>query len=132
MKLSKTAKSLIINIVIYALVLNIGYIVLKDFFSYQYNVTFIYGIVLGSLFSIIKVVLLEQTINKAVTFDEKSAQGYMRSMYTLRYFLTGGVLLLSATNSSIDLFGTIFGIISLQFAVYLNKIPKIKFNNHKP
>jgi len=79
---------------------------------------FILGALLGSATSIVKVLLLEQSVDKALGMDRKKAGTYMSFQYFLRLGLTGMVLLLGALLSSISLWGVAAGILSFQIAVY--------------
>lgn len=77
------------------------------------------GILFGTVFAILKVILLERTINKSVDMPIENAQNYTRLHYMLRYFLTGIVLTISALEPSISFIGVIISLVTLRPAVYI-------------
>lgn len=114
MKLSYTCKKIILVMTAISLTaLGIGSIFTNDLLSYTK------GILFGTLFAILKVILLERTINKSVDMPSHNAQNYARLHYTLRYFLTGVVLAIGALEPSISFIGVVIPILTLQPAVYI-------------
>jgi len=91
----------------------IGTIILKDKFN------FIKGIVFGTLITILKLKLLHNSLNKAVTMSPKKAHKYMIINYFIRYFITAIVLFSAAITSKYMLFGVSIALISPKFAIYL-------------
>ncbi len=81
---------------------------------------FIYfkGLLLGSLFAALKVLMLERTLSKAVNMEPKSATNYSRMHYTLRYFLTGLMLAVAALEPSISFLGAVIGLFTFTAAAY--------------
>lgn len=82
--------------------------------------TFIFGILYGAIFSALKVILLEKTLNKAVDMSAQKATNYIRIHYVLRYFLTFAILGIAVYRSDImDIYGVIIGFLVLRPAIYL-------------
>ncbi len=130
MKISNTAKTLIINVILYTIIVcSLYFFTATTLNNIDFKIPILFGIIYGGLFSVVKVFLLESSINKALTYGPKGAEGYMRVTFMTRYFLTGIVLFISATNNNIDLFGTVVGLVSLQMSAYVMKVPI--FNYYK-
>ncbi|MBR1738087.1 MAG: ATP synthase subunit I [Firmicutes bacterium] len=77
------------------------------------------GIIFGTVFSILKVILLEKTLKKAVNMGQANAQNYTRLHYSLRYFLTGVVVVVAALVKSISLLGVVLGLAAMTPAVFI-------------
>lgn len=123
MKLSDTLKQIILTtIALFFIVAGFGVFILKDIKS------FLMGLLFGTIFSILKMLLLEKTLDKAMDMTEKKAISYTRIHYTLRYFLTF-VVLLVAVYRGFNLYGVIIGIILTIPAVYIVNF-KNKNNNN--
>lgn len=76
------------------------------------------GLLFGTIFSILKLILLEKTLDKAVGMTSAKAVNYTRIHYTLRYFLTFLVLLV-AVYKKFDIIAVIVGIILPVPAIYI-------------
>ncbi|MFV0504134.1 MAG: ATP synthase subunit I [Lachnospirales bacterium] len=86
------------------------------------NVPFInyqLGLAFGTIYSAIKIILLEKTLEKAVKLNPADAQNYVRVQYIVRYTLTFIALIVAALIKPLDLLGAILGILSLQLATYI-------------
>ncbi len=79
---------------------------------------YIKGLVLGGLFTIVKIQLMHTTFSKAVKKDHAAAIRYARLHYSLRYFLTLVVIVIGALDPSIHIIGVIVGLLSMKFAAY--------------
>lgn len=77
------------------------------------------GIIFGTLFAVLKLVLLERTLSKSVDMPKGNAQNYARLHYTLRYFLTIVVLAVAAIEPSISLLGVVLSLITMRPAAYI-------------
>lgn len=112
-KISETAKRIIISMTAISLIfLGIGIFFINNQIAYAK------GIIFGTVFSILKLLLLERTINKSLDMSKSGAQNYARAHYMLRYLLTGVVLAVGALEPSISLLGVIIGIFCMRPAVY--------------
>lgn len=113
MKLSDTLKQIILTtIALFFIVAGFGAFISKDIKS------FLIGLLFGTIFSILKMILLEKTLNKAMDMTGQKAINYTRLHYTLRYFLTF-VVLLVAVYRDFNLYGVVIGIILTIPSVYI-------------
>ena len=94
---------------------------------------FAFGVILTSSLNVLKVVLLERTVKKAVDMDQPDAgKNYVRLQYLLRYFLTGLVLLVAGLISVyveppfINVWGAVAGIFTLQISVLIVRSMKLE------
>jgi len=76
------------------------------------------GIMFGAIFSSLKLVLMEKTFQKVVVKDPNQAKRYAQANYFARYLLTGLVLLISALEPTINIIGTIIGLLAMKFAAF--------------
>jgi uncharacterized membrane protein len=76
------------------------------------------GVILGTVVSITKVFLLERTVDKALTMEQKDAKNYTSLHHVLRLMFTGVVLVFSAIAPQINLWGAVVGVLAFQFAIY--------------
>lgn len=116
MKISALAKKMILTICILLIILVAASIIYYRSLS---CLQFIFGALLGSAVSIIKVIILERAVDKALSMDEKSAGNYVRLQHLLRLMLTGAALLIAALVPFISLWGAAAGIFAFQISVYI-------------
>lgn len=119
MKLSNIAKKTIVTILIMMLILIAGGVL---FYRSLSSLPFIFGVILGSTASIIKVVMLEAAVDKALTMDKKAAGNFLQLQHLLRLLLTGAVLLLSVLLPFINLWGTTASIFTFQLSLFFLKL----------
>lgn len=115
MKISDLAKRMIFTILIIALICVIGSLIYHRSLDF---LPFLLGILLGSATSIIKVFLLERTVDNALSMKKESVGNYVGFHHILRLLLTGLVLFLGAVVPQISLWGVAAGILAFQLAVY--------------
>ena len=77
------------------------------------------GIALGTFVSVLKVVMLEKTLNKAVDMAPEDAKNYTRSRYTFRMVLTIALVAVAIKIPYINVIGLIVGLLLIQPAVYI-------------
>jgi hypothetical protein len=121
MKLSDLAKRMIWTILIIGFVFIIGSVIYYRSLDF---LPFFFGVSLGSVVSIVKVFLLDNTVNKALSMDKTGAGKYVSLQYFIRFFLTGVILYIGAVVPDINLWGVAAGVIAFQLATY-----GIKFAN---
>ena len=73
----------------------------------------------GLVFSILKLMLMKNSIKKSVTMPEAKAQRYANVQYMIRYLLTGIVLLVAALEPTINLLGVFLGLLSMKVGAYM-------------
>lgn len=114
MVLSDTSKSIMVCIVaVSAVALGVGVFFAADAWVY------FKGLAFGTIITLLKTVLLERTVNKALDMNKHKADSYMRLHYMLRYTITGVVLVVAALEDSISLIGLIIGLLAMRPAVYI-------------
>ncbi len=115
MKISNTSKQIIIMIIaLFFIIFGISTFFIDNIKS------FFIGFSFGTIFSILKLILIEKTLIKALDMPGKKASNYIRVHYTLRYFLTFAVLLI-AVYKNFNIIGVILGILLLLPATYITK-----------
>lgn len=119
MKLTNLAKRMIITILIIALVCVLGSIIYYRSLDF---LPFLFGALLGSAVSIVKVFLVEHAVDKALTLEQKQAGNYVSIQHLLRMLFSGVVLVIGAIVPQISLWGVAAGILAFQLAIYNVKI----------
>ncbi|MGI6169445.1 MAG: ATP synthase subunit I [Christensenellales bacterium] len=118
MKLSDHAKKMIRTICILLFILVVAGVVYYRSWS---CLPFVFGALLGAAVSILKVLLLERAVDKALAMEEKAAGNYVRLQHLLRLLLTAVVLVLAALVPAISLWGAAAGVFTFQISVYILK-----------
>ncbi len=113
MKLSQT------NIKLILVVLALSLLISGISIVFYNNINFCGGIAFGALFTILKLILTERSIEHSFKYDTKGADSYMKAQYALRYFITGGVLIAAALIDEINLYGAIIGVLLAQPSAYI-------------
>ncbi|WP_058486021.1 ATP synthase subunit I [Defluviitalea phaphyphila] len=107
-------KRLIIGIIITGVIIGvIGSLIVEKPF------VFIKGVLFGSIFSILKLRLMELSIKKSLSMPPHKASKYATGNYMIRYIITGIILLVAALEPSISLIGTFLGLLTMKFSVFL-------------
>lgn len=120
MKLSSIAKKTIITILIMMLILMAGGVL---FYRSLSSLPFIFGVILGSIASILKVVMLEVAVDKALAMDDTKAAGnFLQFQHLLRLLLTGVVLMLAVFVPFISLWGATASILTFQLSLFFLKL----------
>lgn len=74
----------------------------------------IYGLVFGTLISILNFTLLAKTLEKAVYMMPHKAKMYASSQYFIRYIIYGIVIYISLKADYINILGTIIGLLMVK------------------
>ena len=118
-KLSDTSKRLVkVMLAICLIAFGCGIIVTGIWFPDEIF-KFAYGVLFGCIFAVLKLILLERSLNKSVNMPEGQAQNYIRLHYMLRYFLTGVVLAVAAVRGISALIGVVICLFSLRPAIFI-------------
>ena len=83
------------------------------------KIYWIVGIVLGTVASLIKVYMLERTLDKAVDMDPKNANNYTRANYTMRLVVSVVIVVLACIVEQINVVGVLIGLLLVQPAAYI-------------
>ena len=123
MKLSRTSKNIIIMIGLAALAMIIGGVI---FYRSIHALYFAFGVIITSSLNVGKVFLLEKTVTNTLELqDENAGRNYVKLQFMLRYVITALVLLgvglinLYVNPPFISIWGTLFGMFTLQVAVII-------------
>lgn len=76
------------------------------------------GLLLGGIFTVLKIQLLHTTIKKSVLKAPHAAINYARTHYVLRYILTILVVIIGVLEPSINVVGVIVGLLSMKIAAF--------------
>lgn len=106
---------MIFKIIIIALICILGSVIYHRSLGF---LPFMFGALIGSATSIVKVFLLERAIDKALTMEQKHAGNYVSIQHILRLLLSGAVLFLGAVVPQISLWGVASGILAFQLAIF--------------
>lgn len=79
----------------------------------------ILGIVLGTAISVLKVAMLNKTLNRAVDMSPEDAKNYTRSRYTYRMVISILAVVLAIKLVWFNVVGVIVGLLLVQPAVYI-------------
>ena len=80
---------------------------------------FIIGLSLGTLSSILKIYLAEQTFNKMVDLPQEKATNKFKFYYLIKTFITGAVFLITILISLPTFFGASIGALFLPISSYI-------------
>jgi len=116
-------------------IIAVGYVVFLLFLqrALLQALFFAFGVVLTSALNVLKVYMLERTVQNTLEIDDVSTgKNYVRLQYLLRYALTGAVLLvagliwINVDPPFINIWGAIAGIFTLQISVIVVRSMKIE------
>ncbi len=114
MKIERTAHKLA---AVYTGLLIVVCVILGVFF--KVDMPFVKGSLLGGIFTILKVFLLEATLKKAVKKSPEQAKKYAQLHYGLRFFLTLLILVIGFVDTTINGYLVALAIVLMRPAVYV-------------
>lgn len=77
------------------------------------------GIVFGTVFTALKLALIKRTVLRAIEMSKSDATKHTIGQYTIRYALTGLVLVVGLLEPSIDFIGVFAGLFTMKIAIYV-------------
>jgi uncharacterized Tic20 family protein len=80
---------------------------------------YIIGVLVGFAFDVVKLVMMSNTIEKAVDMSPKDASNYVRLQYSARFFMTLVVLVAAFKIPFVDVVGVIIELLLMQPASYI-------------
>ena len=120
MKINPIAKKMILVLCILLVIIIVASGVYYRSFAF---LPFAIGASLVVALNIVKVIMLDRAVDKALNMTEASDAGnYIRVQYFLRFILTGAVLVFAATSPYINLWGAVTGIFTMPIAAYSMKL----------
>jgi hypothetical protein len=137
MKLSLAARKLITSIIVVSLVFAAAGVSAAIFhqctdgcthiIEWIKPVPFALGVILVAGLNIVKVFMIERTVNKTAEIgDVGTGKTYIRLQYLARFGLTAVVLIVAALVDFIDIWGAVAGVIAFQIAAFSLKFMKIE------
>ena len=133
MKVSTVVKKMVIIMLVAAAVFIFIAVLISFFHPIIEPLPFSIGVLLSTLLNIVKVVWLEQAVEKAADMeDEKAAGNYIRAQYLLRFVLTAVVLVAAALISQGHnvVWGAVVGLFTFHPAKYsLGAIAKAEYDD---
>lgn len=115
MRLSDIAKRMVRVVLVIALLCVIASIIYYRSLEF---LPFLFGIILGSVVSIVKIRLIDNTVDKAMEMEKKKASKYLALQNTLRLLLSGIVLVIGALAPQVSIWGVAAGIFAFPLATY--------------
>jgi hypothetical protein len=82
------------------------------------KVAYIQGLLLGGIFTILKIKLMESTFKRAMNKEPNAAKRYVQAHYMMRYFLSFIVLFVGIVTPTINSIAVILALLSLKAAAY--------------
>lgn len=115
MKLSDIAKRMVKVVIVIALLCVIASIIYHRSLEF---LPFLFGIILGSAVSIVKISLIDRTVDKALDMEKNKSSKYLALQNTLRLLLSGVVLVIGAIVPQVSIWGVAAGIFAFPLATY--------------
>lgn len=119
MKISDLAKRVIIAVLIMAL---IAVVISVIYYRSLAFLPFLYGVLLGTAASVLRILLLERAIEKALTMDKKKVGTYISLQHLLRLGIAAAALVIGALVPWINLWGAVTGVLIYQAALYIARV----------
>lgn len=88
-------------------------------FIVENKMAYTFGIIIGGAATVVKVFMMENTMEKAVLKQPHEATNYVRAQFMLRYIITFLVLFIGVYTPYISLIGLGIGVFSLKPAAYI-------------
>lgn len=105
---------LVIYMILFSIIMEIiGILIVQD------KRSFTMGLLFGLTFSILKLLLMKNSIKKSLLMNEGQAQKYANVQYMIRYVLTGIVLVVAALEPTVSLLGVFIGLMSMKIGAYM-------------
>lgn len=95
------------------ILLLIGLVFVSDKFPWIKGVSF------STIFTMLRIALMQQTLNKAIDMDKSKASRYAVVQYSIRYLITGLVLMIGILEPSISFLGVCLGLFTMKIAIYV-------------
>ena len=77
------------------------------------------GVSFGTLFTTLKLALIKNAVMKAIEMSKSDATKHAVGQYTIRYALTGVVLVVGILEPSISFLGVFAGLFTMKIAIYI-------------
>jgi len=117
---------------LFLLLLLLGIIIIYAVYPFESSFSFAFGLFTGCLVSGVRVVLMDNAINKSVAMEEKRAKNYYRLQVMARQFLVLGYAgLLVIFHKYLGVYGGVAGLLCLQLSAYITNFALNKKDKKK-
>ena len=96
-----------------------GIFIIWGFVFYKERFEWVKGVSFGTIFSMLKLALIKNTVSRAADMEESGAKKYAITQYSIRYMLTAIVLVVAALEPSIDFLGACLGLFTMKIGIYI-------------
>ena len=76
----------------------------------------LFGALFGAAISIVKILMIERTVNKAADMDTESVGNYIRVQHLFRFVITGALFVVAVFVPFVNTYSAAAGILSFQAA----------------
>jgi len=90
-------------------------------FAATQSLTFVLGIFIGGVCSILDFKALQLTLEKAMKMPPGKVPGYLQGRYMLRYLATGVIIYIVIINPWFNIIGVLLGLIVTKVSIYINQ-----------
>ncbi|PID82776.1 MAG: hypothetical protein CSB15_01625 [Clostridiales bacterium] len=115
------ARETVFLIAKYSVVLSIIATIIVCIF-FKNPIPIVLGLWFGTLISILLFYELALTISKAVQMNSAKASTYTSLKYFLRFLVYAVVLFVAAKNKNLNIYATVFGILSVKVSIYFQNL----------
>lgn len=77
------------------------------------------GVTFGTIFTVLKLALIKKTVLRAIEMSKSDATKHTIGQYSIRYILTGVVLVVAIFEPSISFMGVFAGLFTMKIAIYI-------------
>ena len=86
---------------------------------YPDKLAWIRGVAFGTIFTALKLALIRKTVLRAIEMSKSDATKHTIGQYSIRYILTGVVLVVAILEPSISFMGVFAGLFTMKIAIYI-------------
>ncbi len=106
------------TLLIGTIVAGIIFIIIGLFF-YPDKLAWAKGVTFGTIFAALKLALIKRTVDQAIEMSKSDATKHTIGQYSIRYILTGIVLVVAIFEPSISFAGVFAGLFTMKVAIYI-------------
>ena len=111
-------KSSVVTLIKIIVVIEVLALVIGSFFAKSIP-RYAAGIILGTVMSAARLVMLERTLQKSVDMPPENAESYVRMQYGVRMLLIVSVSFIALKTGFVSIVGLIIGLLPVQPAAYI-------------
>lgn len=120
-KRSLTAKYMIVAVIALFLAFSLlGGIIITFFYEFEPLPKFLLGLGSASLVTIVRLVLMDKSVNKSARMEEDKAKNHAQLHFFVRYFLTlAYAVVVVILSKYVGVIGAIIGLFNMQLSAYI-------------